>query len=385
MTIFVSRFTNMKSRMNREVHVRFCGNVRVKFPCVTRLTVIYKAMKISTLKLVCLIFLNVNILNIINAQTLYPMDFYSIQKGIIDPHISDVVVKEYFDNDIIPYETTYYKFDLEGRLLAKYANSNYSTQLTNLDYTDSLNVKVLAISQDKIKNSIDSNLIIYTYNLYGNIKEKKLYSKAMTMSNPYILIENNFWFMNAIWKYKYDAYNNIIEFEGKKFANTKFNISHDGIEYFLHDNNSRIYSSKFTSEYCKNKNWPLKLCNLTEYFYSINFRSIKTTSISSVYVEQDSIDDIGNVTWRKEIMIHGYLNYFENGNMLYKIDTTNKSYPDSLIRTQKFFYDYKNRVSKVTSLDDDMNEGKRADFIYNTEIIIRKPEEIFKSHFFNRF
>ncbi len=342
-------------------------------------------MKISTLKLVCLIFLNVNILNIINAQTLYPMDFYSIQKGIIDPNISDVIVKEFFDNDIIPYKTTYYKFDLEGRLLAKYANSIYSTQLTNLDYTDSFNVKILSIGYDKISNRIDSNLMIHTYNLHGNIKEKKLYSKTLTMSNPYIFIDGNFWFMNAIWKYKYDTNKNIIELEGNKFANTKFSIVNDGIEYYLFDNNSRIHSSKFTSEYCKNRNWPLKLCNLTEYFYSINFRSIKTTSISSVYVEQDSIDDNGNVTWRKEVMIHGYLNYLENGNILYKIDTTNKSFPDSLIRTQKFFYDYKNRVSKVTSLDDDMHEGQRADFIYNTEIKIRNPEEIFKSHFFNRF
>jgi len=28
---------NMKSRMTRDCHVRFCGNAGVKFPCVTRL------------------------------------------------------------------------------------------------------------------------------------------------------------------------------------------------------------------------------------------------------------------------------------------------------------------------------------------------------------
>lgn len=349
------------------------------------LAVIYTAMKISTLKLLCFFFLNFNILNIINAQNLYPVNSYYIQQGIIDPQISDVVVKEYFDNDIFPYTTTYYKFDLEGRLLTRYVSSNHSTQLTNLDYTDSLNVKILSIGHDKIRNRIDSNLMIHTYNFHGNIEQKKLYSKTLTMSNPYIFIDGIFWFMNAIWNYKYDTNKNIIELEGNKFANTKFSIRNDGIEYYLYDNDSRIHSSKFTSKYCNNRNWPMKLCSLTEYFYSTNFHSSKTTSINSVYVEQDSINNNGNVTWRKEIMIHGYLNYFENGNLLYKMDSTNKSFPDSIIRTQQFFYDYKNRVSKVTSLDNDMNEGQRADFIYNTEIKIRNPEEVFKSHFFNLF
>ena len=30
----------LKSRMNREVHVRFCEDVGVKFPCVTRLAAV---------------------------------------------------------------------------------------------------------------------------------------------------------------------------------------------------------------------------------------------------------------------------------------------------------------------------------------------------------
>ena len=37
MTIFSQVIGNMKSRMNREVYVRFCGKAGVKFPCLTRL------------------------------------------------------------------------------------------------------------------------------------------------------------------------------------------------------------------------------------------------------------------------------------------------------------------------------------------------------------
>jgi len=33
----ISSDFNMKSRMKGDFHVRFCGNVRVKFPCMTRL------------------------------------------------------------------------------------------------------------------------------------------------------------------------------------------------------------------------------------------------------------------------------------------------------------------------------------------------------------
>jgi hypothetical protein len=39
MTIFSQVIQNMKSRMNREVHVRFRGKAGVKFPCLTRLSV----------------------------------------------------------------------------------------------------------------------------------------------------------------------------------------------------------------------------------------------------------------------------------------------------------------------------------------------------------
>jgi hypothetical protein len=53
MTKLVSAFTNMKSRMNREVHIRrrtepvevFCGNLGVKFPGVTRLPNFYKKVR----------------------------------------------------------------------------------------------------------------------------------------------------------------------------------------------------------------------------------------------------------------------------------------------------------------------------------------------------
>jgi hypothetical protein len=41
MTIFSQVIENMKSRVRRESHARFCGKVRVKFPCLTRLAVIY--------------------------------------------------------------------------------------------------------------------------------------------------------------------------------------------------------------------------------------------------------------------------------------------------------------------------------------------------------
>ena len=37
MTILVSRFRNMKSRVKGDFHARFCGKARVKFPCLTRL------------------------------------------------------------------------------------------------------------------------------------------------------------------------------------------------------------------------------------------------------------------------------------------------------------------------------------------------------------
>ena len=40
MTNFSQVIENMKSRMNRAVHVRFCGKAGVKFPCLTRLAVI---------------------------------------------------------------------------------------------------------------------------------------------------------------------------------------------------------------------------------------------------------------------------------------------------------------------------------------------------------
>jgi hypothetical protein len=42
MTNFSQEIGNMKSRMNREVHVRFCGKAAVKFPCLTRLAAILK-------------------------------------------------------------------------------------------------------------------------------------------------------------------------------------------------------------------------------------------------------------------------------------------------------------------------------------------------------
>jgi hypothetical protein len=41
MTIFSQVIENMKSRMNRDVHVRFCGKAGVKFPCLTRLAAIF--------------------------------------------------------------------------------------------------------------------------------------------------------------------------------------------------------------------------------------------------------------------------------------------------------------------------------------------------------
>ncbi len=37
MAILVGGFMNMKSRMNREVHVRFCGKAGVRFLCLIRL------------------------------------------------------------------------------------------------------------------------------------------------------------------------------------------------------------------------------------------------------------------------------------------------------------------------------------------------------------
>jgi hypothetical protein len=44
MTTFSPVIKNMKSRMNREVHVRFCGKVRVKFPGLTRLWVMHPSI-----------------------------------------------------------------------------------------------------------------------------------------------------------------------------------------------------------------------------------------------------------------------------------------------------------------------------------------------------
>ena len=38
----------LKSRMNRAVHVRFCEDVGVKFPCVTRLGAVLFYLKVYT-------------------------------------------------------------------------------------------------------------------------------------------------------------------------------------------------------------------------------------------------------------------------------------------------------------------------------------------------
>jgi hypothetical protein len=47
MTNFSQMIQNMKSRMNREVHVRFRGKAGVKFPCLTRLQATLKDDTVS--------------------------------------------------------------------------------------------------------------------------------------------------------------------------------------------------------------------------------------------------------------------------------------------------------------------------------------------------
>ena len=48
MTNFSQVIENIKSRVKGDFHVRFCGKVRVKFPCLTRLWAIVETKKQTT-------------------------------------------------------------------------------------------------------------------------------------------------------------------------------------------------------------------------------------------------------------------------------------------------------------------------------------------------